>query len=134
MGKGIKKRKKTKKPQKTHTQIKLYLASCFHGEYYHLNIAQITCTSQRSISLAFLPQYLNDVTLFHETDVNTVTVVWQSFALYRMRGQKDRPSSFSPVTSTNVGISLRNILTFSFNHFPNWHKISKPYLVPVPNY
>ena len=51
-----------------------------------------------------------------------------------MRGQKDRPSSFSPVTSTNVGISLRNILTFSFNHFPNWHKISKPYLVPVPNY
>ena len=42
-------------------------------------------------------------------------------------GQKDPPTSFSsltstnvgafPVTSTNVGISPKNILTFSFNPF-----------------
>ena len=32
-------------------------------------------------------------------------------------GQKDPPTSFSPVTSTNVGISPQNFLTFSFNPF-----------------
>ena len=32
-------------------------------------------------------------------------------------GQKDPPIIFSPVTSTNVGISPQNILTFSFNPF-----------------
>ena len=31
--------------------------------------------------------------------------------------QKDPPSSFSPLTSTNVGISTQNFLTFSFNRF-----------------
>ena len=30
-------------------------------------------------------------------------------------GQKGSPTSFSPVTSTNVGISPQNFLTFSFN-------------------
>ena len=33
------------------------------------------------------------------------------------RGQKGPPTSFSPVTSTNVGICLLNFLTFSFNAF-----------------
>ena len=32
-------------------------------------------------------------------------------------GQKCSPTSFSPVTSTNVGISPKNVLTFSFNPF-----------------
>ena len=33
-------------------------------------------------------------------------------------GQKGPPpTSFSPVTSTNVGISPQNFLAFSFNHF-----------------
>ena len=32
-------------------------------------------------------------------------------------GAKRLPTSFSPVTSTNVGISPRNFLTFSFNPF-----------------
>ena len=40
----------------------------------------------------------------------------------RVRGMgkkgKKTPSIFSPVTSTNVGISSRNFLTFSFNPFP----------------
>ena len=27
------------------------------------------------------------------------------------------PTSFSPVTSTNIGVSLQNFLTFSYNHF-----------------
>ena len=29
--------------------------------------------------------------------------------------QKGPPTSFSPVTSTNVGVSPQNFLTFSFN-------------------
>ena len=33
--------------------------------------------------------------------------------------QKEPPTSFSPVTSTNVGISPQNFLTFSFNLFCN---------------
>ena len=38
--------------------------------------------------------------------------------LFRMGGgQKDPPTSFSLVTSTNVRISPQNFLTFSFNHF-----------------
>ena len=42
--------------------------------------------------------------------------------LFRMYGggggaQKFPPTSFSPVTSTNVGISFQNFLTFSFNPF-----------------
>ena len=32
-------------------------------------------------------------------------------------GQKGPPTSFSPVISTNVGISLQNFLTFSLNPF-----------------
>ena len=38
--------------------------------------------------------------------------------LFRMRGgKKALPTSFSPVTSTNVGIRPQNFLTFSFNPF-----------------
>ena len=42
-----------------------------------------------------------------------------NLTLFRMGGwgKKDPPTSFSPVTSTNVGISLQNFLTFSFNPF-----------------
>ena len=37
--------------------------------------------------------------------------------LLRMEGKKATPTRFSPVTSTNVGISSQNFLTFSFNPF-----------------
>ena len=33
------------------------------------------------------------------------------------RGQKGAPTSFSLVTSTNVRISVQNVLTFIFNPF-----------------
>ena len=33
------------------------------------------------------------------------------------RGKKAPPTSFSPATSTNVGISPENFMTFSFNPF-----------------
>ena len=32
-------------------------------------------------------------------------------------GQRGPPTSFSPITSTNVGLSPQNFLTFSFNTF-----------------
>ena len=35
----------------------------------------------------------------------------------RMEGQKGLPTSFSSVTSANVGISPKNFLAFSFNTF-----------------
>ena len=34
-----------------------------------------------------------------------------------MGGQKSPPTSFCPVTSTNVGFGSQNFLTFSFNPF-----------------
>ena len=34
-----------------------------------------------------------------------------------MEGKKGLPTSFSPVTSTNAGISHQNFPTFSFNPF-----------------
>ena len=40
-----------------------------------------------------------------------------SFNPIQYVGQKGPPTSFFPVTSTNITISLRNILTFSFNPF-----------------
>ena len=49
-------------------------------------------------------------------------------------GKKPPPTtSFSPIISTNVGISLQNFPTFSLNLLPHWHKISRPYRVPVLN-
>ena len=54
--------------------------------------------------------------------------------------QKSFPISFSPVTSTKVGISPQNILTFLILLplvlilLPHWCKISRPCLMPVPNY
>ena len=34
-----------------------------------------------------------------------------------MGAKKATPTSFNPVTSTKIGISPQNFLTFSFNHF-----------------
>ena len=45
--------------------------------------------------------------------------------------KKPPPTSFSPVTSTNVGLSPQNFLT---NPLPRWCKTSRSYLVLVPNY
>ena len=52
------------------------------------------------------------------------------------RGGAKRPpsTSFSPVTSTNVGFGPQSFLTFSFNLFATLVQISSLYLVPVPNY
>ena len=41
-----------------------------------------------------------------------------NLTLFRMEGaKKGPPNSFSPATSTNVGISPKNFLTFSFSPF-----------------
>ena len=40
-------------------------------------------------------------------------------------GQKAPPISFSPVSSTNVGISSQNVLNFSFNPFAKLVQIFK---------
>ena len=48
--------------------------------------------------------------------------------------KKAPPTSFSTVTSRNIGISSQNFLTFSFTLLLHWCKTARPYLVPVPNY
>ena len=50
------------------------------------------------------------------------------------RGGRGRATSFSPVTSTDVGVHPQNFLTFSFNSLPHWCKLSSLYLKSVPNY
>ena len=59
------------------------------------------------------------------------------------RGQKGLHTSFSPVTSTNVGTSPKTFWLLVLIKifwllvlivFPHWCKISVSYLVPVPNY
>ena len=47
---------------------------------------------------------------------------------------KRPPTSFFAVTPTNVEIRATNFLTFSFKFLPHLCKISRPYLVLVPNY
>ena len=48
--------------------------------------------------------------------------------------QKAPPTSFSVVTFTNVGTSPKKFLTFTFNPFAHYCKISSLYLVPIRNY
>ena len=48
--------------------------------------------------------------------------------------QNGRPTSFSPVTSANVGINPQNFLTFILILFPHWCKISSLRLMPALNY
>ena len=50
------------------------------------------------------------------------------------RGQKGPHTSFSPVTSTNVGTSPKTFWLLVLMVFPHWCKISILYLVLVPNY
>ena len=44
------------------------------------------------------------------------------------------PTSFSPVASTNVGISSQIFWLLFLALLAHWRKISSLYLVPVPNY
>lgn len=52
----------------------------------------------------------------------------------RYRGAQDPLTNFPPVTFPNLGISPKNFLTFSLTLLPHKCKVSRPYLVPVPNY
>ena len=43
--------------------------------------------------------------------------MFRMLALFRMGGKKAPPTNFSSVTSAIVGISAKNLLTFSFNPY-----------------
>ena len=49
-------------------------------------------------------------------------------------GEKTPSTSFSPVTSTNIGTSPPKFLLLVLTLLPHWCEISGLYLVPVPNY
>ena len=60
---------------------------------------------------------------------------WGGKGLGAKKSSPHPPStSFFPITSTNVGISPKNFLAFSFNPLTHWCKISGLYLVAVRNY
>ena len=65
-------------------------------------------------------------------------IVISHLTLFRIGGGGGRGGAlakrFSPATSTNVGVNLQNFLTFSFKTFATLVEISRPFLVPVPNY
>ena len=65
---------------------------------------------------------LNQLMTVKTFNVLTVNVYSIEFYLNPIQDQggkqKGPPTSFSPVNSTNVGISPKNFLTFIFNVFP----------------
>ena len=48
--------------------------------------------------------------------------------------QKFKVLLFPPVTSINVKITLKTCWLLLLTLLPHWCKLSRPYLVPVPNY
>ena len=58
---------------------------------------------------------------------------WKNFNLIQNRGQKASHTSFSPLRSVNVKISPENRF-LDLIMLSNWCKISRLYLVLVPNY
>ena len=54
--------------------------------------------------------------------------------LFRMGGAKRPPTSFSPVTSTNVGLAPKTFWLLVLTLLEHWCKISSLYLAPVSNY
>ena len=57
--------------------------------------------------------------IFDSLERFNIPETYCTLALFRMGGgaKKPPPTSFSPVTSTNVGFGPQNFLTFSFNLF-----------------
>ena len=74
---------------------------------YLLNLAEFSLAHfyrNRQIRQIFFPPKFLPLTLFR-------------MGREREGGKKGPPTSFSPVTSTNVRFGLKNFLTFSFNPF-----------------
>ena len=60
-----------------------------------------------------------------------------SLTQFRMEDDQKGPlpsSSFSPVSSTNGGLASKTSWLLVLTVLSHWRKISRPYLVPVPNY
>ena len=55
--------------------------------------------------------------LFINIQEQTDVVIGLLFNRIQDWGSKRSPTSFSPVTSTNVGFSVQNLPTFNFNPF-----------------
>ena len=76
---------------------------------------KLTCyyrIMSKKISFCFLK--------FLSLDTQSIEVTYAKsavFTLFRTGGTKRPPTSFFPVTSTNVEISFQNLLTFSFKPF-----------------
>ena len=74
----------------------------------------VTVSKRKKLEPKYDPTKLIIETYYYETCFNPIPDGGQGGGV---QGQKDPSTSFSPVTSANVGISLQNFLTFSFNPF-----------------
>ena len=82
-------------------------------------IEQFLCSDYSFTSLSFFHFFIFPHCPFY--------IVWWFNPI--QDGRKTSPTSFSPVTAQNVGISLQKLVLF-----PYWCKNSSSYLVPVINY
>ena len=78
-------------------------------------------------SSPLLPKFSFDVQFFADEPFNLIQDGGRG-------AQKGPPTSFSPVTSTNVGFGRKTFWILVLILLPNYCKISSSYLVPVPNY
>ena len=80
--------------------------------------ANISTESQAEDAKQKKQQIFDNINLDRQSTI--AEIIWTLktvLTLFKMGGAKSPPTSFSPVTSPNVGISPQNLLTFSFNPF-----------------
>ena len=106
----------------------MFLQGCFSPFLNRINGTKLPKVSHvDTLSFVFVSEELNSEELVVSfVSVSRGAAILEKFflmalmellTLFRMGGQKGPPTSFSTVTSTNVGISPQNFLTFSFNSF-----------------
>ena len=74
----------------------------------------VTVSKRKKLEPKYDPTKLIIEIYYYETCFHPIQDGGQGWGV---QSQKGPPTSFSPVTSANVGISLQNFLTFSFNPF-----------------
>ena len=111
-----------------HWDCKVYcntVNKCTLIEYF-LKMINVTCAIEtlfRAIFRNIFGRYRSLTCFFSFFLAYTMVDCWEEKWILRSprsrwgRGAKRPPTSFSPVTFTNVGISPQNILAFSFNPF-----------------
>ena len=114
-----------------------------------LNVSLIYETLWTAVKSGFLISMLRKLNWCRLTGLITmVLLMWEWMGLFLMKNQlltlfrgggeggAESPTitSVSPVTSTNLGSSPKSFWLLVLTLLPHWCKVSRFYLVPVPNY